>query len=218
MVRYHEAEYTTIEPPIESTKPENIDETLDYHIQPVITSTGVIDGFDNNAFIVTVIVIVGIAFILKLSYLQANNFVLWLQEDTRVEIANQVNQQISASDVRNLVTSQNTEDCPICYETFTLPVETNCRHTFCARCAIVCWETTEARGGGNTILSPLHCPMCRTEVSSLIPRYVFSEEQLENSDSAVIQHIKDTDQKVKQYNRRFSQSRRSWYDISLIFH
>ena len=67
MVRYHEAEYTTIEPPIESTKPENIDEALDYHIQPVITSTGVIDGFDNNAFIVTVIVIVGIAFILKLS-------------------------------------------------------------------------------------------------------------------------------------------------------
>jgi len=208
--------------PLEMT-PDNLVSANLQPSQPIITSTGVIDGFDNDAFIVTVCIIVGIAFILKLSYLQANDFVLWLQEDTRAQIASQVNQQISTSDVRNLVSSSNTDDCPICYEVFTLPVETNCRHTFCANCAILCWETTEARGGGNTILSPLHCPMCRSEVTLLVPRFEFSEELVEElpegdddglvSDrQAVIQHVKTTNEKVKSYNRRFSKIRRSWYD------
>merc|ERR1711976_928134 len=187
-------------------------ETHTNNIQPIITSTGVIDGFDNDAFIVTVCIIVGIAFILKLSYLQANDFVLWLQEDTRAHIASQVNQQISASDIRNVISSENTEDCPICYEPFTLPVETNCRHTFCARCAIVCWETTESRGGGNTILSPLHCPMCRAEVSSFVPRFTVPEFAETEGREAEINYIKETNQKLQEYNRRFSNIRRSFWD------
>jgi len=218
MVKNHDYEPGEITPEI---TPENLASAIHHATQPIITSTGVLDGFDNDAFIVTVCIIVGIACILKLSYLQANDFVLWLQEDTRAQIASQVNQQISTSDVRNLVSSSNTEDCPICYEVFTLPVETNCRHTFCANCAILCWETTEARGGGNTILSPLHCPMCRSEVSTLVPRFEFSEELIEGlpegedlmtERQAVIQHIKTTNEKLKSYNRRFSKIRRSWFD------
>jgi len=220
---HHSTDYYSEEVTQSTTPtPENLIEAIQHVTQPIITSTGVIDGFDNDAFIVTVCIIVGIAFILKLSYLQANDFVIWLQEDTRAEIVNQVNQQVSQTDIRNLVQSSTQDDCPICYEVFTLPVETNCRHTFCARCTIVCWETTEARGGGNTILSPLHCPMCRTEVSTLIPRFEFSEDLAENvgensdvSDTdrqATIQHIKETNDKIKAYNRRFSNIRRGWWD------
>jgi len=183
-------------------------------LQPIITSTGVIDGFDNDAFIVTVCIIVSIAFILKLSYLQANDFVLWLQEDTRAQIASQVSSEsASLTDVRQLVEASNTQDCPICYDIFTLPIETSpCRHAFCARCAIACWQTTESRGGGNTILSPLHCPMCRTEVNAFVPRFTVPEFAETEGREAEINYIKETNQKLQEYNRRFSNIRRSFWD------
>lgn len=67
-------------------------------------------------------------------------------------------------------------------------------------------------------------------MSSLIPRYEFTEDltsninvnlnsnlnansNLSNTDrQATIQHIKDTNEKIKCYNRRFSNIRRGWWD------
>jgi len=180
-----------------------------------ITSNGIVEGFDNGALATTVFIAVGIAFILKLSYLQVSDYVLWMREDQRQRIAEEVARQASLTDVRRLVETRHEDDCPICYDTMTLPVETNCRHLFCARCIILCWETTESRGGGTTILNILKCPLCRGDVSNLIARFTDAPAEVLQSESdkdAEKNYISETKAKINDYNRRFSGTRRSFKD------
>ena len=56
MVKNHDYEPGEIATEI---TPENLASAIHQSAQPIITSTGVIDGFDNDAFIVTVCIIVG---------------------------------------------------------------------------------------------------------------------------------------------------------------
>jgi len=179
----------------------------------IITSHGLVDGFDNTALFITILVIIGVAFILKLSYLQVSDYVLWLQEDQRQRIASEVAAQASLTDVRRLIETNFEQDCPICYDLTTLPAETNCRHVFCARCILRCWEITESRGGGSTILNALKCPMCRSEVSHLIARFSDQPDAASQRDhEAEVAYIKETREKLQEYNLRFSGIRRGLKD------
>uniref|UniRef100_A0A8C9G214 RING-type domain-containing protein n=1 Tax=Pavo cristatus TaxID=9049 RepID=A0A8C9G214_PAVCR len=50
--------------------------------------------------------------------------------------------------------------CPICLQTVTLPVETNCGHLFCGSCLITYWKHSPWLGA-------IICPLCRQKVSHL---------------------------------------------------
>ncbi|CAI2736883.1 unnamed protein product [Dicrocoelium dendriticum] len=51
-------------------------------------------------------------------------------------------------------------ECPICMDSYSFPVATNCGHLFCARCFCLHWQRT-------FYSRQINCPMCRGHVSSL---------------------------------------------------
>ena len=84
------------------------------------------------------------------------------------------------------------QDCPICMNPPTLPVETNCGHVFCINCFAMYWT----HAGDFQITK---CPMCRSRVTILmltqpIETYTGDMENLE---------------KIETYNRRHSGQPRS---------
>jgi len=116
------------------------------------------------------------------------------------------------------------QDCPICMDVLLCPVETNCRHAFCAKCLLLAWKTPEARGSGPTTLSPLSCPMCRQEVSMMVPKFELmpipenSTTSIPPAGSDQTQPLTFTEEKkyvteaqaeLRAYNRRFSDNRKT---------
>lgn len=78
--------------------------------------------------------------------------------------------------------------CPICLQTVTLPVETNCGHLFCGSCLITYWKHSPWLGA-------IICPLCRQKVVVLDN---ISCEKLHDKPSKQIVHD------IRAYNRRFS--------------
>lgn len=76
--------------------------------------------------------------------------------------------------------------CPICLETLSFAVRTNCSHIFCADCIRRCWQAQ-----GELFAGP-PCPMCRRRISLLIPTPFDDNIPLELRES------------IEQFNRRFS--------------
>jgi len=150
----------------------------------VITSNGIVryqffDGIDNEVVIIFVALLGIITLVLKIAYLQANNVLLGLNRNQRETIINERSAtNLDLSKVRQLLSvpqCYSEEDCPICMDVVLCPAETNCRHVFCSKCLIMAWKTPEARGSGPTTLSPLSCPMCRQEVTMMVPKFTLME-------------------------------------------
>ncbi|XP_048802327.1 E3 ubiquitin-protein ligase RNF170-like isoform X3 [Lagopus muta] len=78
--------------------------------------------------------------------------------------------------------------CPICLQTVTLPVETNCGHLFCGSCLITYWKH-------GPWLGAIICPLCRQKVVVLVN---ISCEKLHDKPS------KQTVHDIRAYNKRFS--------------
>ncbi|XP_021260996.1 E3 ubiquitin-protein ligase RNF170-like isoform X4 [Numida meleagris] len=86
--------------------------------------------------------------------------------------------------------------CPICLQTVTLPVETNCGHLFCGSCLITYWKHS-------LWLGAIMCPLCRQKVVVLDN---ISCEKLHDKPSKQIVHD------IRAYNKRFSgQPRPRWH-------
>ncbi|CAG5120874.1 unnamed protein product [Candidula unifasciata] len=81
--------------------------------------------------------------------------------------------------------------CPICLGTAVFAVETNCGHIYCGRCIITYWQH-------QSILGPVRCPSCRTQVSLLLLNFTSQEHAAESEER------QDVIDKINQYNRRFS--------------
>ncbi|XP_054020944.1 E3 ubiquitin-protein ligase RNF170 [Dryobates pubescens] len=77
--------------------------------------------------------------------------------------------------------------CPICLQTATLPVETNCGHLFCGSCLITYWKHSPW-------LAAITCPLCRQKVVLL--DNISCEKQHKSSDQ--------TAHDIRDYNKRFS--------------
>lgn len=92
-------------------------------------------------------------------------------------------------------------NCPICLGDCLLPVETNCGHIFCGNCIIQYWNQAHVN-----IYSKMKCPMCRQEVSVLLPLYTLHEQEQNN------QEHRATFDSIKMYNKRFSGAPRPWLD------
>ncbi|XP_038650280.1 E3 ubiquitin-protein ligase RNF170-like [Scyliorhinus canicula] len=86
--------------------------------------------------------------------------------------------------------------CPVCLQTPTFPVETNCGHLFCGPCLIAYW-------GHGSWLGAVSCPLCRQKVNLLYS--LFCENQQEKQSQQVIRDI-------KAYNKRFSGQPRPFAD------
>ncbi|KAK1164240.1 E3 ubiquitin-protein ligase RNF170-like [Acipenser oxyrinchus oxyrinchus] len=82
----------------------------------------------------------------------------------------------------------NDSHCPVCLQTATFPVETNCGHLFCAPCLIEYWRH-------GSWLGAISCPLCRQQVSILCS--LFHENQRDQQERQVLLDIRD-------YNKRFS--------------
>uniref|UniRef100_A0A669PF43 RING-type domain-containing protein n=1 Tax=Phasianus colchicus TaxID=9054 RepID=A0A669PF43_PHACC len=78
--------------------------------------------------------------------------------------------------------------CPICLQTATLPVETNCGHLFCGSCLITYWKHSPWLGA-------IICPLCRQKVRHL-----------------PCIHLKQIVHDIRAYNKRFSGQPRPFAD------
>ncbi|KAL6961963.1 RING-type E3 ubiquitin transferase [Sarracenia purpurea var. burkii] len=79
--------------------------------------------------------------------------------------------------------------CSICHGNFHIPCQANCSHWFCGNCILQVWNYGSA-------FQPCRCPLCRRQITLLIPSDV-SSLQRSNSDVAEILG------KIERYNRHF---------------
>uniref|UniRef100_A0A914UJ22 E3 ubiquitin-protein ligase RNF170 n=1 Tax=Plectus sambesii TaxID=2011161 RepID=A0A914UJ22_9BILA len=90
--------------------------------------------------------------------------------------------------------------CPICFGAAQFASQTNCGHLFCCSCITGYWRHT------GSLLQPVKCPVCRTEVSMLLPMFAESDPDEPGRQEA--------SNDVNDYNRRFSgASRPIWEHI-----
>ncbi|XP_065529298.1 E3 ubiquitin-protein ligase RNF170-like isoform X1 [Lathamus discolor] len=86
--------------------------------------------------------------------------------------------------------------CPICLQTATLPVETNCGHLFCGSCLITYWKHSPW-------LAAITCPLCRQKVVLLDS--ISCEKKHDKPSKQIVHDIRD-------YNKRFSGQPRPFAD------
>uniref|UniRef100_K7F7Y8 E3 ubiquitin-protein ligase RNF170-like n=2 Tax=Pelodiscus sinensis TaxID=13735 RepID=K7F7Y8_PELSI len=95
-------------------------------------------------------------------------------------------------------------NCPICLQTATFPVETNCGHLFCGACLITYWKH-------GSWLGAINCPLCRQKVILLCN--ASCENQQDKPSKRIVHDIRD-------YNKRFSGQPRHFadylYDMPLL--
>ncbi|XP_066481445.1 E3 ubiquitin-protein ligase RNF170-like [Tiliqua scincoides] len=94
--------------------------------------------------------------------------------------------------------------CPICLQTTTFPVETNCGHLFCGSCLIEYWKH-------GSWLGAINCPLCRQKVILLYN--ISCENQPDKQSKQIVYDIRN-------YNKRFSGQPRPFadylYDMPLL--
>ncbi|XP_025961817.1 E3 ubiquitin-protein ligase RNF170-like isoform X1 [Dromaius novaehollandiae] len=86
--------------------------------------------------------------------------------------------------------------CPICLQTATFPVETNCGHLFCGSCLITYWKHSPWLGA-------ITCPLCRQKV--ILLDNISCEKQHDKPTKQIVHDIRD-------YNKRFSGQPRPFAD------
>uniref|UniRef100_A0A3B5RBT4 Si:dkey-183n20.15 n=1 Tax=Xiphophorus maculatus TaxID=8083 RepID=A0A3B5RBT4_XIPMA len=84
--------------------------------------------------------------------------------------------------------SSRDSHCPVCLQTATFPVQTNCGHLFCANCLLTYWRH-------GSWLDAVSCPLCRQKVSVLCN--LFKESRSDQQSKKVLGEITD-------YNKRYS--------------
>ncbi|KAK2630948.1 hypothetical protein EUGRSUZ_L03665 [Eucalyptus grandis] len=79
--------------------------------------------------------------------------------------------------------------CSICHGVFTVPCQANCSHWFCGDCIMLVWDHGSA-------LQPCKCPLCRRNITLLIPTEASLQLRQDSSVSEILR-------KVETYNRTF---------------
>ncbi|KAL5558471.1 hypothetical protein UlMin_034682 [Ulmus minor] len=80
--------------------------------------------------------------------------------------------------------------CSICHGNFNIPCQANCSHWFCGNCIMLVWDHGSA-------LQPCRCPLCRREITLLVPSDASSRQRDNNNVSEIMA-------KVERYNRHFA--------------
>ncbi|KAF7138857.1 hypothetical protein RHSIM_Rhsim07G0166200 [Rhododendron simsii] len=110
-----------------------------------------------------------------------------VERDKEID-SNEREKEISPNDKRGKDTPPDDDICPICFDDFKIPCQTNCGHWFCANCIIMFWSH------GSKFLR-CKCPICSQSISKLTP-----EASLTLSlDDEIVEAL----EKVQGYNRHF---------------
>ena len=98
------------------------------------------------------------------------------------------------------VQGPHSETCPICLDTISYPVKTNCGHLYCGACVLQVWDNE------SWLMSPMKCPMCRQAITLIFFHLDRTEAQ------NVVNEQPTLLRKVNEYNKRFSGAPRPWMD------
>ncbi|KAI3512945.1 hypothetical protein L1887_20268 [Cichorium endivia] len=79
--------------------------------------------------------------------------------------------------------------CAICHGNFHIPHQANCSHWYCGNCILQVWNHGSA-------LQPCKCPLCRRQITLLVPSQAASQ-QVDNPEASEILR------KIEAYNRVF---------------
>ncbi|KAE9459111.1 hypothetical protein C3L33_08985, partial [Rhododendron williamsianum] len=134
-----------------------------------------------------------------------------VERDKEID-SNEREKEISPNDKRGKDTPPDDDICPICFEDFKIPCQTNCGHWFCgfkfvylfvtANCVITFWSH------GSKLLR-CKCPICSQSISKLTP-----ETSLTLSlDDEIVEAL----EKVQEYNRHFEGGVRCFILVSMHF-
>ncbi|VDM66707.1 unnamed protein product [Strongylus vulgaris] len=108
--------------------------------------------------------------------------------------------------------------CPICYGNAQFPILTNCGHVFCCECIMGYWRHSAS------LISPVKCAICRTEVGTLADKYfvillVTVLLPLHWPHDEDNNQLRENNIGLNDYNRRFSGDR-PWveylYDLPVL--
>uniref|UniRef100_A0ABL6UXX9 RING-type domain-containing protein n=1 Tax=Cannabis sativa TaxID=3483 RepID=A0ABL6UXX9_CANSA len=80
--------------------------------------------------------------------------------------------------------------CAVCHGSFNIPCQANCSHWFCGGCIMLVWHHGSA-------LQPCKCPLCRREITLLVPSEASLRQRHENDAEEVLG-------KIERYNRYFA--------------
>ncbi|KAL2467496.1 RING/U-box protein with domain of unknown function [Forsythia ovata] len=81
--------------------------------------------------------------------------------------------------------------CSICHANFHIPCQANCSHWFCGNCILQVWNHGSA-------LHPCKCPLCRREITLLVPGEASSRQRQDPEVAEVLQWI-------ERYNRLYGE-------------
>ncbi|XP_028770515.1 E3 ubiquitin-protein ligase RNF170-like [Neltuma alba] len=79
--------------------------------------------------------------------------------------------------------------CSVCHGDYNNPCQANCSHWFCGRCIMQVWHH------GSTV-RPCRCPLCRRQITLLVPTEDFLRQRYDPEVAEVLQGI-------EAYNRLF---------------
>ncbi|PIN12505.1 hypothetical protein CDL12_14886 [Handroanthus impetiginosus] len=81
--------------------------------------------------------------------------------------------------------------CSVCHSNFHLPCQANCSHWFCGSCILQVWNHAAA-------LHPCRCPLCRREITLLVPSEAASRQRNRDDVAEILQGI-------QRYNRLYGE-------------
>ncbi|KAJ9562531.1 hypothetical protein OSB04_007691 [Centaurea solstitialis] len=79
--------------------------------------------------------------------------------------------------------------CSICHGNFQIPHQANCSHWYCGNCILQVWNHGSA-------LQPCKCPLCRRQITLLVPSQASSQQVDDPETSEILKRIEG-------YNRFF---------------
>eukprot|EP00467_Chlorarachnion_reptans_P017049 CAMPEP_0114510952 /NCGR_PEP_ID=MMETSP0109-20121206/14085_1 /TAXON_ID=29199 /ORGANISM="Chlorarachnion reptans, Strain CCCM449" /LENGTH=183 /DNA_ID=CAMNT_0001690341 /DNA_START=43 /DNA_END=591 /DNA_ORIENTATION=+ len=90
-------------------------------------------------------------------------------------------------------------ECLFCNETLRHAVFTNCGHSFCAKCILSYWDSTN-RNCGEEKRKPVSCPKCRRTITMLIPSFSIREALAAKGEQAKIENKEELNQRINEYS------------------
>ena len=166
-----------------------------------VTKMALVEGFSNETLLLLLVVIF-ISLVTTYMWSRITNSDHIVHPDQRAAVV-EAREHRAAAERNRPVRRPNpgagdNEQCPICLDQMTLAVETNCGHVFCGPCIVAYWET-------GSWLRGMNCPICRQEVSLLLPSALTEEEQAS-------EEARQSLARVHAYNRRFSGEPRTLFE------
>ncbi|KAL6733403.1 hypothetical protein Aduo_004053 [Ancylostoma duodenale] len=167
----------------------------------VTDSTGgsIVEGFSNEALALFAVLIASFV-ACAVNYFMKHNRAVHIHPDLAGDVQGfreswARGQSGRVNEARRIATESADADrtCPICYGTALYPILTNCGHIFCCECIMGYWRHSAS------LISPVKCAICRTEVTVLLPlNWPHDEED---------NQLRENNIGLNDYNRRFSGDR-----------